>query len=79
MTAAIIEAGRWIDSGLVNKQKTADIVSSKAYVNTDSDVIVERMLGRYNNGLGKTWDDKNAMKFYAAMARPPSLICRSGS
>ncbi|MBP7080854.1 MAG: ABC transporter substrate-binding protein [Rhodocyclaceae bacterium] len=65
MTAAIIEAGRWIDSGLVNKQKTADIVSSKAYVNTDSDVIVERMLGRYNNGLGKTWDDKNAMKFYA--------------
>jgi nitrate/nitrite transport system substrate-binding protein len=23
-----------------------------------------RMLGRYSNGLGKSWDDKNAMKFF---------------
>ena len=64
MTAAIIDAGRWIDASLANKQKTADTVASKAYVNTDSDVIVSRMLGRYSNGLGKTWDDKNAMKFF---------------
>ena len=65
MTAAIIDAGRWIDASLANKQKTADTVANKAYVNTDSDVIVARMLGRYNNGLGKTWDDKNAMKFFS--------------
>ncbi|MCE9571481.1 MAG: ABC transporter substrate-binding protein [Rhodocyclales bacterium] len=64
MTAAIIDAGRWIDASLANKQKTADTVASKAYVNTDADVIVARMLGRYSNGLGKTWDDKNAMKFF---------------
>jgi nitrate/nitrite transport system substrate-binding protein len=36
----------------------------KAYVNTDTDVIVARMLGRYENGLGKSWDDKNHMKFF---------------
>ncbi len=64
MTAAIIEAGRWIDASLANKQKTADAVAQKAYVNTDADVIVARMLGRYSNGLGRTWDDKNAMKFF---------------
>jgi nitrate/nitrite transport system substrate-binding protein len=64
MTAAIIEAGKWIDASLANKQKTADTVAQKSYVNTDSDVIVARMLGRYSNGLGKTWDDKNAMKFF---------------
>ncbi len=64
VTAAIIEAGQWIDASLSNKQKTADTIASKAYVNTDSDVIVARMLGRYSNGLGKSWDDKNAMKFY---------------
>jgi nitrate/nitrite transport system substrate-binding protein len=64
MTAAIIEAGKWIDASLANKQKTADTVANKAYVNTDADVIVARMLGRYSNGLGKTWDDKNAMKFF---------------
>jgi len=64
MTAAIIDAGRWIDASLANKQKTAETVASKSYVNTDADVIVARMLGRYSNGLGKTWDDKNAMKFF---------------
>ena len=64
MTAAILEAGKWIDASLANKQKTAETVASKAYINTDADVIVARMLGRYSNGLGKTWDDKNAMKFF---------------
>ncbi|MBA3902594.1 MAG: nitrate transporter [Rhodocyclaceae bacterium] len=64
MTAAIIEAGRWIDASLANRRKTAETVAAKAYVNTDMDVILERMLGRYSNGLGKTWDDKNYMKFY---------------
>jgi nitrate/nitrite transport system substrate-binding protein len=64
MTAAILEAGRWIDASIVNKQKTAETVAQKSYVNTDSDVIVARMLGRYDNGIGKTWDDKNAMKFF---------------
>jgi len=64
MTAAIIEAGRWIDSSLVNRQKTAEVVADKSYVNTDKEVIVARMLGRYDNGIGKVWDDKDYMKFY---------------
>lgn len=64
MTAAILEAGRWIDASLGNKQKTAETIAQKAYVNTDTDVIVARMLGRYENGLGKSWDDKNHMKFF---------------
>jgi nitrate/nitrite transport system substrate-binding protein len=64
MTAAIIDAGRWIDASLSNRQKTADIVADRSYVNTDKDVIVARMLGRYDNGIGKVWDDKDYMKFY---------------
>ena len=64
MTAAIIDAGRWIDASLSNRQKTAEVVSDRAYVNTDKEVIVARMLGRYDNGIGKTWDDPNHMKFY---------------
>jgi len=64
MTAAIIDAGRWIDSSLSNRQKTADIVADRSYVNTDKDVIVARMLGRYDNGIGKSWDDKDHMKFF---------------
>jgi nitrate/nitrite transport system substrate-binding protein len=64
MTAAIIDAGRWIDSSLSNRQKTADIIADRAYVNTDKEVIVARMLGRYDNGIGRTWDDKDHMKFF---------------
>ncbi len=64
LTAAIIDAGRWIDASLSNRQKTAETVADRSYVNTDKDVILARMLGRYDNGIGKTWDDKDAMKFY---------------
>jgi nitrate/nitrite transport system substrate-binding protein len=64
VVAAIIEAGKWIDAGLQNKNKMAETVADKAYVNTSVDVINQRILGRYQNGLGKTWDDHNHMKFY---------------
>ncbi|MEA3194208.1 MAG: nitrate/nitrite transport system substrate-binding protein, partial [Betaproteobacteria bacterium] len=64
MTAAVLDAGKWIDASLVNRQKTAEVVSDKSYVNCEKDVIVARMLGRYDNGIGKTWDDPNYMKFY---------------
>lgn len=64
VTAAILEAGRWIDAGLQNKMKMAETVADKSYVNTSVDAINQRILGRYQNGLGKTWDDPNHMKFY---------------
>jgi nitrate/nitrite transport system substrate-binding protein len=64
MTAAIIEAGKWIDASLSNRLKMAETVAATAYVNTSVDVINQRILGRYQNGLGKTWDDPNHMKFY---------------
>jgi nitrate/nitrite transport system substrate-binding protein len=42
----------------------AETVADKSYVNTGVDAINQRILGRYQNGLGKTWDDPNHMKFY---------------
>jgi len=64
VTAAILEASKWIDAGLQNKTKMAETIADKAYVNTSVDAINQRILGRYQNGLGKTWDDANHMKFY---------------
>jgi nitrate/nitrite transport system substrate-binding protein len=61
---AIIEAGRWIDSGLQNKLKMAETIAARAYVNTGVEAINQRILGRYQNGMGKTWDDPNHMKFF---------------
>jgi nitrate/nitrite transport system substrate-binding protein len=64
LTAAVIDAGRWIDASLSNRLKMAEVVADKSYVNTSVDVINQRILGRYQNGLGRTWDDPNHMKFY---------------
>ncbi|HET8869921.1 MAG TPA: CmpA/NrtA family ABC transporter substrate-binding protein [Aquabacterium sp.] len=61
---AVLEASRWIDSGLQNKLKMAETIAAKSYVNTGVDAINQRILGRYQNGLGKTWDDPNHMKFF---------------
>jgi nitrate/nitrite transport system substrate-binding protein len=61
---AIIEAGRWIDASLQNKLKMAETVADKSYVNTGVDAINQRSRGRYQNGLGRTWDDPNHMKFF---------------
>jgi nitrate/nitrite transport system substrate-binding protein len=64
MIMAVLDAGRWIDASLSNRMKMAEVVSNTAYVNTSVDVINQRILGRYQNGLGKTWDDPNHMKFF---------------
>jgi len=64
MMAAILDAGKWIDASLANKNRMAEVIADKSYVNTSKDVIDQRILGRYQNGLGKTWDDPNYMKFY---------------
>jgi nitrate/nitrite transport system substrate-binding protein len=61
---AVLEASRWIDAGLINKNKMAETIADKAYVNTGVDAINQRILGRYQNGLGKTWDDPRHMKFF---------------
>jgi nitrate/nitrite transport system substrate-binding protein len=64
LVAAVLEAGRWIDASLSNKVKMAETIADKSYVNTSVDVIGQRIMGRYQNGLGKTWDDPNYMKFF---------------
>jgi nitrate/nitrite transport system substrate-binding protein len=61
---AVLEASRWIDASISNKMKMAEVIAQKAYVNTSVDAINQRILGRYQNGLGKTWDDPNHMKFF---------------
>ena len=61
---AVLEASKWIDASLANKLQMANTIAEKSYVNTSADAINQRILGRYTNGMGKTWDDPNYMKFY---------------
>ncbi|MDP1680152.1 MAG: CmpA/NrtA family ABC transporter substrate-binding protein, partial [Burkholderiales bacterium] len=63
MIMAVLEASQFIDT-MSNRSKVADIIKDKSYVNTDFDSIEDRMLGQYDNGIGKKWQDANYMKFY---------------
>jgi nitrate/nitrite transport system substrate-binding protein len=63
MIAAILDASKYIDT-MANRSEVAKIISSKSYVNTEFDVIEDRMLGQYDNGIGRKWQDPNYMKFY---------------
>jgi nitrate/nitrite transport system substrate-binding protein len=63
MTAAVLEAGKWIDASPANRRETAEVIAQKSYVNTDADVILGRFLGHYEDGLGRKWEDPDYMKF----------------
>ncbi|WP_192459559.1 CmpA/NrtA family ABC transporter substrate-binding protein [Musicola keenii] len=64
LTAAVLEASRWIDASDDNRRETARVIAGRAYVNTQEEAIVGRMLGQYDNGAGRVWQDAHAMQFY---------------
>lgn len=64
MIAALLDASKYIDT-MANRSEVARIISGKAYVNTEFDVIEDRMLGQYDNGIGRKWQDAHYMKFYS--------------
>jgi nitrate/nitrite transport system substrate-binding protein len=64
LIAAVLDAGKWIDASSGNRREMAAVLASPDYVNTSLDVIEERILGHYQNGLGQTWDDPGCLKFY---------------
>ncbi|MBK0000491.1 CmpA/NrtA family ABC transporter substrate-binding protein [Erwinia sp. S38] len=64
LTAAVLDASRWIDTSDTNRIETAQTVAARAYINTPVETIQGRILGDYQNGLGKTWQDTHAMRFF---------------
>ncbi|MEO5574533.1 MAG: CmpA/NrtA family ABC transporter substrate-binding protein [Gammaproteobacteria bacterium] len=63
MMSAVLEASKYLDV-MNNRSKVAGIISSKSYVNAPEAVIGDRMVGKYDDGNGKTWSDPDYMKFY---------------
>ena len=68
VVSAVLEASRWIDASPENMRATAKTIAAKSYVNTSVQTIEGRMLGDYDNGLGKTWTDRHPMRFYGGGA-----------
>lgn len=64
MTAAVLEAARWIDASDENRKETAAVLAGRAWINTKVETLEGRMLGQYENGLGQQWQDAHAMRFF---------------
>lgn len=64
LTAAVLEAARWIDASEANRRETAQVIAGRAWINTKEETIVGRMLGQYQNGIGKSWQDDHPMRFF---------------
>ena len=61
---AVLEASRWIDATAANRRKMAETIAAKPFVDTSVDVILERIVGCYTNGLGRTWEDPQHLSFF---------------
>lgn len=64
MVAALLDASKWIEQSLDNKLEMIKVIGGLDYLNTGSELIEQRILGHYENGLGKRWDDPGSLKFY---------------
>ncbi|MGQ0501067.1 MAG: ABC transporter substrate-binding protein [Panacagrimonas sp.] len=63
MMAAVLEASQYIDT-MSNRANVSEVIGGKSYVNAPAPVILGRMQGKYEDGLGKSWDDPDYMKFF---------------
>ena len=63
MVAALLDASKYIDV-MANRPEVGKLIAGKGYVNTEYEVIEDRMQGNYDNGIGKKWKDAHYMKFF---------------
>lgn len=64
LIAAVLEAGRWIDASEANRLQMAATLAAPDYLNTQQELLAPRLLGHYQDGLGKTWNDGGRLRFY---------------
>jgi nitrate/nitrite transport system substrate-binding protein len=60
---AVLEASQHIDT-MVNRAGVSRIIAGRFFVDASEQIIAGRMSGNYEDGLGKTWQDQNYMKFH---------------
>ena len=64
LIAAVLAASRWIDASAANRRAMAEILSGGGYVGTDRAAILPRILGQYDDGMGRQWQDDRPLCFH---------------
>lgn len=68
MVMALLETCRWLDGSAQNRIQMAETIAREPFVNVPAEVILDRILGHYQDGMGRTWVDPCPMKFHAGGA-----------
>ncbi len=63
LVMAMLDAAKYIDVRS-NREKVAEIISAKPYVDAPAGVIKARFTGNYEDGSGRQWHDPNYLKFF---------------
>lgn len=64
LVAAVLDAARWIEADEAHRDAAAEVLASPAFINADQDLIAGRLLGRYQDGLGKSWTDPDRLRLH---------------
>jgi ABC-type nitrate/sulfonate/bicarbonate transport system substrate-binding protein len=73
LVAAVLDASRWIEESDANRLATAHVLSGHACLATPAAIIAPRLLGQYQNGLGESWQDPDALSFHrGGEVNPPN-------
>ncbi|MFJ2548910.1 CmpA/NrtA family ABC transporter substrate-binding protein [Pseudomonas sp. NPDC087612] len=64
LVMAVLTASRFIEQSRENRRSTAQLLSSKAYLDAPLSSIEPRLLGHYQDGLGNQWQDRHALRLY---------------
>lgn len=64
LVMAVLAASRFIEQSRENRRSTAQLLSSKAYLDAPLSSIEPRLLGHYQDGLGNQWQDRHALRLY---------------
>lgn len=62
---AVLDASRFIDESEQNRRSTAQLIASAEYVGAPVESLMPRMLGKYDDGNGKVWQDSHPLRFHA--------------
>ncbi|MDQ7988379.1 MAG: CmpA/NrtA family ABC transporter substrate-binding protein [Candidatus Dactylopiibacterium sp.] len=65
LICAVLEAARWLDASPANRVRAAGLIAAPHHLDIAPATIQGRMLGEYEDGLGRQWQDAHPMQFFA--------------
>jgi nitrate/nitrite transport system substrate-binding protein len=64
LVMAVLDASRFIDQNDENRRSAAQLISSPDYVDAPVSALLPRMLGEYDDGNGRIWQESHPLRFH---------------